>query len=208
MQLERISSILTNVGLKNVHMLSAVLESMYSDRVYHNLSHICYMFELASMNYIDLDREESLAIVFHDIVYLPAAPDVDNVEASIRLMYPLIKHSRSGAKINVETVAEIIRDTSRHTEALSLNDFVSAYVVDLDIAILGESASVYDSYVRRVREEYQFIPDEQFYNGRMSFLKKMLAKKRLFYTNKMKYLEMRARNNMMRELAKLEEKLK
>lgn len=82
-----------------------------------------------------------------------------------------------------------------------------ALVADIDLAILGAPEAEYDTYARAIRAEFAFASDEQFRDGRMAFLRRMIDKDRIFATpHFLRELEDRARDNLHRELDALEKR--
>jgi hypothetical protein len=73
-------------------------------------------------------------------------------------------------------------------------------LIDLDLQILAARPEKYDLYAIHVRAEYDWVSDADFMRGRADFLKRMLARQRIF-TNA--DLEAPARANMTREYDRL-----
>jgi predicted metal-dependent HD superfamily phosphohydrolase len=73
------------------------IENLYNhpDRAYHNIQHIRFcLAQLLSLD-IDLTEEEKsqlgLAILFHDVIYLPKQEDLENIRASCKFAEKKLK---------------------------------------------------------------------------------------------------------------------
>ena len=77
-------------------------------------------------------------------------------------------------------------------------------LVDIDLSILGQPETKFDEYERQVREEYEWVPEDQFVVGRSAMLKSFLDRPNIFATQffSNKY-EKQARANIARSLASL-----
>ncbi|HEY9439070.1 MAG TPA: hypothetical protein VIS29_10550, partial [Streptomyces sp.] len=72
---------------------------------------------------------------------------------------------------------------------------------DADLAVLATGPREYAEYAARVREEYGFVPDEVFRQGRANVLRQLLGLPRLFRTpHGAARWEPRARQNLTTEL--------
>jgi predicted metal-dependent HD superfamily phosphohydrolase len=82
------------------------------------------------------------------------------------------------------TVSDLILATKSHeTAAADPNAFV---LLDADLAILSASPAEYDAYARAIRQEYSFVPDEQYAVGRTAVLQKFLARSPFYFTEWMR----------------------
>lgn len=72
---------------------------------------------------------------------------------------------------------------------------------DADLAILAAAPKEYGTYAAQVREEYGFVPDDAFREGRAAVLRQLLGLPRLFRTpHGVAAWEPRARQNLTTEL--------
>lgn len=101
-------------------------------RFFHTREHIYAMFDLASRRKIALTLEQSLAVLLHDLVYVPGAPEGVNERQSVLLAQTLKGHIRAQADWSL--VGRIIEDTASHAAGRT----ESAAVLDLDLASLGD----------------------------------------------------------------------
>ncbi|GAA3085281.1 hypothetical protein GCM10017600_58900 [Streptosporangium carneum] len=136
-----------------------------------------------------------LAAWFHDAVYDPTRSD--NEERSARLAERALPELGVPAEA-VATVARLVRLTLTHAPAPG--DADGAVLCDADLAILASSPEEYAAYAAAVREEYSFVPDEAFRQGRAAVLRSLLGLPAIFHIAD---LEDRARANIQAELARL-----
>ncbi|MDT9691776.1 hypothetical protein Q5762_26230 [Streptomyces sp. P9(2023)] len=140
-----------------------------------------------------------LAAWFHDAVYRPDRSE--NEERSATLAEKALTEAGLTAH-EVAEVARLVRLTVTHDPADG--DINGELLCDADLAILASDEDTYGGYVRAVREEYAFVPDDAFQQGRAAILRQLLSLPRLFRTPYGAAVwESRARRNLERELAGL-----
>ena len=139
------------------------------------------------------------AIWFHDAIYAPLAGD--NEEASAELARARLRLMALDARL-IDRVATFILATKRH-ELLEASPELEIFL-DLDLSILASPKDVYDEYARAVRREYRPVPEALYRHGRRKVLRGFLARPRLYYSPLADRFEARARENIARELARLE----
>ena len=167
-------------------------------RHYHTVEHITGMFEVANSHGIKLTNAQSLAIAFHDAIYIPGYKN--NEDASIALMRTVVtpkKFSTWFTQDDIDTAASIIRSTIQHRPLVE----EAEVIIDLDLVGL---ASNYEVNGRKVRLEFSHLTDEEYKQGRIMFLRHMLSKIELFYTDPFIPYENVARKNIADELKILE----
>lgn len=148
-------------------------------RRYHTTAHLT-----AVLDHIDVLEEHAdspdlvrLAAWFHDAVYAPDRSE--NEERSARLAERALPEAGLTAGQTAE-VARLVRLTLTHDPADG--DSNGEALCDADLAILAAAPDVYAAYAAAVREEYAFVPDEDFRAGRAEVLRQLLALPRLFRT--------------------------
>jgi len=175
-------------------------------RAYHDAHHLDELIALAREHTPDLDEAEQLALLFHDAVYLPGAPRGDNERRSAALMTAtLATLARDHAALDIgkavrERAARIIEATT-HAEAPPAE---AARVCDLDLWRLAAPWEAFCRHALGIRREYLhlFADDAAFWHARNAFYETMLAKPRLFATDRFfERFEQPARANMRRALA-------
>ncbi|MFC8816744.1 HD domain-containing protein [Streptomyces rochei] len=170
-------------------------------RRYHTLAHLT-----AVLDYIDVLEEHAddpdavrLAAWFHDAVYLPERSE--NEERSARLAERALPEAGVPAGRTAE-VARLVRLTVTHAPAEDDRD--GQVLCDADLAILASPPSAYAAYTAAVRQEYHFVPDDAFREGRAAILRRLLALPALFHTpHGRRAWEATARYNLTGELEML-----
>ena len=174
------------------------LVALYSEahRHYHNLQHLSECLgEFDSAKGTAHDRVAlEFAIWFHDAIYKPRASD--NEERSADLARECLAERSDLA----EAVATLVLATKTHVPTAHPD---AALLIDIDLAILGQSQARFDEYERQIREEYSWVPKVIFRPKRAAILKNFLSRPRIYQTEAFfnKY-EQAARANIERSLAK------
>lgn len=187
-------------------------------RAYHHSGHLSQMLT-------DLDRlyayrtqgSTPLALVlaawFHDAVY-EGAPGEDERRseqlANISLEPLVTAGLLSGDELQM--VSLLVRATATHKLPESA-DLPAGYepadiqfFLDADMAILAADSARYRRYLRGVRSEYSHFDDEAFRAGRMTFLRLILGRKRIFLSEEgLQLWEEPARANLQAELSEWEQ---
>jgi predicted metal-dependent HD superfamily phosphohydrolase len=178
----------------------ATLTAAYAEphRAYHTLVHVTAVLAM-----LETVREEArdwpalqLAAWFHDVVYDPRRDDNEAQSAAVAtrtltglgLPAPLIDH-----------VAALIRQTQTHEPTPGDPD--APLLLDADLAVLGAAPAEYAAYAAAIRQEYAWVPEEQYRAGRAAVLRRFLQRPRLYHTSRLfKALEVPARRNLAAEL--------
>ncbi|MFD3942950.1 hypothetical protein [Streptomyces sp. NPDC058579] len=171
-------------------------------RRYHTVDHLRAVLDrIDELPHRDGDLNLiRLAAWFHDAVYRPDRSE--NEERSATLAEKALTEAGL-APHEVAEVARLVRLTVTHDPADG--DVNGEILCDADLAILATDEDTYGGYVRAVREEYAFVPDDAFRQGRAAVLRQLLALPRLFRTEYgTANWEARARRNVEWELAGLE----
>jgi predicted metal-dependent HD superfamily phosphohydrolase len=171
-------------------------------RRYHTLTHLT-----AVLDHIDVLEKHAadsdvvrLAAWFHDAVYFPDRSE--NEERSARLAERALPEAGLSDAKTAE-VARLVRLTVTHDPAADDPD--GQVLCDADLAILASPPSAYAAYTAAVREEYGFVPQDAFREGRATILRQLLDLPRLFRTSYgEREWEATARYNLTGELALLE----
>lgn len=172
----------------------AALEAAYltPPRAYHNMRHVdavlVHYNDVAQGSGWTLPREAYLAVLYHDAIY--EAGHSDNESRSAELAVAHLSNWLPAADIDTERVAALINLTARHGRFSPedfANDPVSSdtkHFLDCDMAILGAEPDVFDAYDRGIAAEYRGqVPAFVFRLNRRNFLKKLLARKRIFLSD-------------------------
>jgi predicted metal-dependent HD superfamily phosphohydrolase len=170
-------------------------------RRYHTLTHLSAVLDHvdALEPYADDPDVVRLAAWFHDAVYLPDRSE--NEERSARLAERALPEAGVSTAKTAQ-VARLVRLTTGHDPADDDRD--GQVLCDADLAVLASPPSAYAAYTAAVREEYHFVPNDAFREGRSAILRRLLALPRLFHTpyGREKW-EATARYNLTAELEML-----
>lgn len=172
-------------------------------RHYHNWHHINQTFIYAGDQ--DLSNAQTLAILYHDAVYVPGYTGNEDASAELlRVHYAEFKDRfLACTPEDVERAAAIILMTKNHQgDALDAD-----LVLDCDLAGLGDTWEVYQKNSQDIRKEFWRYTDEQFKQGRIAFLQGMIYRLEnagLYTHEQFDVFEGRALDNMNRELLALQ----
>ncbi len=181
-----------------------MLLSLYEEptRFYHTITHIDKMAE--AMRHFSPDAPDAMrfAILYHDSIYETRRQD--NEEQSAALALTVLDHFGLSAELQTQT-SDLILCTKTH-QMLSTNlADVSGTFLDLDLLILGTPPEVYADYSKKIRQEYEWVPEPQYRSGRAKVLHSFLDRKKIFFSEEIRdTFENRARANLQSELVELE----
>jgi predicted metal-dependent HD superfamily phosphohydrolase len=170
-------------------------------RVYHTLDHIQNVLQWVEIlrDYANDLPVIQLAAWFHDSIYDPRA--TDNEERSAAYAQSSLSNSGIAAE-TLQTVSQMILSTKTHRAEESTID--CQILLDADLAILGASVPLYDIYAQAIRQEYSWVPEVSYKNGRVQILQMFLQRTRIYCTKPLyAALEEQARANIRREIASL-----
>lgn len=125
---------------------------------------------------VDLDAV-LLAAWFHDAVYRPDRSE--NEERSARLAERALPEAGVPAG-RTEEVARLVRLTATHDPADG--DINGEVLCDADLAVLAGPPEKYAHYASQIRQEYGFVPHDDFCRGRTAVLDQLLGRESLFRT--------------------------
>jgi predicted metal-dependent HD superfamily phosphohydrolase len=139
------------------------------------------------------------AIWLHDAVYDPQATD-NEAKSALWAMEIL---TESGCS---EQTATLVRDLILATRHDGEPDFPDArLLVDVDLAILGQSIKAFDRYEKEIRAEYAWVPEPAYIAARCKILERFLGRPRIYFTDRFESLyATQARLNLARALAQLQ----
>jgi predicted metal-dependent HD superfamily phosphohydrolase len=153
-------------------------------RAYHTFDHVLEVME----RWREVERhvgwrkpgETSVAVLYHDAVYVPGRHD--NEAESARLMRDSV--ARLLPAIDARRVEQLILWTARHGKlGLEDVDAEAALFLDCDMAILGAAPDRFAEYQRQIAEEYSMLPADVYAAGRRQFLQGVLAAPRIFLSD-------------------------
>ncbi|MGX1222682.1 HD domain-containing protein [Streptomyces ambofaciens] len=170
-------------------------------RRYHTLTHLTAVLDRVDVLAEHADDVDAvrLAAWFHDAVYRPDRSE--NEERSARLAERALPEAGVSAAKTAE-VARLVRLTVTHAPADDDRD--GQVLCDADLAVLASPPSAYAAYTAAVREEYHFVPNAAFREGRAAILRQLLDLPSLFHTpHGRREWEATARHNLAGELEML-----
>ncbi len=197
---ERFGRLWRRIGaMDDGHRVFDELLQAYSEpyRRYHGVGHLRDCLEQldgAPAAEAARDLAES-ALWFHDATYLPRA--ADNEARSAAWAARAIVQAGATAALAHE-VARLVQLTDHARPA---EDPAGALVCDVDLSILGRPPAEFAEYERRIRAEYDRVPEPLYRLGRASVLAGFLAREPLYRSDHFRLLyEDAARRNLKRSL--------
>lgn len=166
-------------------------------RHYHTIDHLEAMItDLKEVKDKISDWDTTLFVVFyHDIIYKASSNTNEADSAKLakkrltEISYPVDKIEKCVAMILASKQHELSQDNDTN------------YLIDVDLAVLGENSEVYQKYTEQIREEYSIYPDFMYANGRKKTLQHFLQMEAIYKTEYFsKKYEKQARVNIKNEL--------
>jgi predicted metal-dependent HD superfamily phosphohydrolase len=117
------------------------------------------------------------ALWYHDLV-MKQKSRVDE-ERSAQAAQAVCRHALLPEEF-AENVKSLILAT-KHAKVPSGAD--EKLITDIDLSIFGKSPAEFDEYVARVRKEYSYVPEDEFWNRRASILQKFLDRPAIYSTD-------------------------
>jgi predicted metal-dependent HD superfamily phosphohydrolase len=169
-------------------------------RHYHSDAHInaCLQHFDSVRELAEYPAEVELALWFHDAIYKPMSST--NELDSANWCAKFLAENNIADEI-VQRVHKLIMATCHSAELIG-ND--ERLVVDIDLAILGAPADIYQTFETNVRNEYQWVPSFIFKNKRKEILQSFLNRHRIYHHIYFyDLLERRARENLAAAISRL-----
>ncbi|MGP9690841.1 hypothetical protein [Psychrobacter sp. NC44] len=206
-----LSAISSYITPENASILWQDIAMRYNEpqRAYHSLQHIQQLFGQFDQVKNNLHEPHiiALALLYHDVIYEPTRSDNELKSAEYAVesltgylsaeqcqhIYTLIMMTASH---QIDKWSNKVKEREEYSDA--------AYLLDMDLSILGSSWSVYEHYSHAVRQEYAHVSDDDYRVGRMAVLKELLAHPTLYLTDYYyERLEKQARKNIEHEITLL-----
>lgn len=174
-------------------------------RTYHTLEHLTQLFAQFEQiqQYLHEPHIIALALYYHDVIYDPTR--TDNELQSAEYAVEALGHYLSAEQCQ-HIYALIMMTASHQLDELADSKKISdaAYLLDMDLSILGSVWSNYEKYAQAVRQEYSHVPITDYRTGRIKVLAGLLAHPRLYLTDYyFERMEAQARDNIKREISLL-----
>ncbi|MFZ6653704.1 pantetheine-phosphate adenylyltransferase [Undibacterium sp. TJN19] len=145
-------------------------------RHYHNLDHLVHgLSEITAWGRNINACADDVATLkkafwFHDVVYDVPHGDLSNEEASARLWLESSLPKTAG---EAEDVASLIRATD-HLQENAITHKLKQVMLSVDLAILGQTAHVYNDYAVAIRAEYAIVEESMYKIRRKQILEYFL----------------------------------
>ena len=173
------------------------IETKYTEkhRTYHNLKHLEELFSYFDDYKTHLEQPDLVAfsIFYHDIIYNIWKKDNEEKSAdfALEVLNTLLP------ELSLEIIKEQIVATKTH-ESEHLD---TQYLIDFDLAVLGQSSEVYQQYSKLIRTEYKLVPSLLYKQGRKKVLQHFIDKPFIYKTNSfIEKFEEQAKTNLQNEL--------
>ena len=204
---QHLSAMTSDISPKQINRLWQNIVTRYGEpqRAYHTLDHIeqlLVQFE-SIKHHLSEPHIIALALYYHDVIYDPTCSDNELKSAEFAT-------DTLSSYLNTKQCQQIyalIMMTANHqidtlVDSDKYND--AAYLLDMDLSILGAPWSAYEQYAKAIRQEYTHVADDSYRDGRTAVLQGLLAHPKLYLTDHYyNQLETQARDNIKRELTSL-----
>lgn len=171
------------------------------DRHYHGLQHIAECLQWLDQLRPQLARpaELALALSFHDAIYDPQAKDNELRSAQ---WAQAVLQSAGAEPDAVQRVDALIMATCHFQPAQAQLPEDSAWMLDIDLSILGAPAARFAQYQAQIQAEYAWVPAADYALRRQAVLRSFLQRPAIYQTATMQArLEAQARDNLQQALA-------
>lgn len=191
---------LFEVDQKQLQSIFELIISAYNkpERFYHNLDHIHQVLNVIT-ELQDLAEDLpsiQLAAWFHDIIYNPQLSDNEQQSANYATM---TLEKLQIPQLTIAKVNYLILETVSHQA--QLKDINAQILLDADLSILGTTWTEYNHYRQAIRQEYNWLDETQFQQGRIRVLKSFLSRNTIYQTLQLqRQRELQARANLTQEL--------
>ena len=171
-------------------------------RAYHTLAHVaeCLTTLDGARHLAVYPDEVELAVWFHDAIYDPHREDNEAQSAE------LARRTALGADVRKASAKRVYHLILATRHAALPSDPDQQLLVDVDLASLALPWDEFEENGRRIRQEYAFVPDEQFRAARVALFESFLSRPCIYATDlfRGKYEE-QARRNLRRDVSRLQE---
>lgn len=170
-------------------------------RHYHVLAHVGELLDtVGEMRDLAEDYQTiQLATWFHDVIYDPRGKDneVRSAEYARRALQELGLPERV-----IDRVSDLILKTVSHVAEKDDRD--ALILLDADLAPLGADEEVFARQSQALRQEFSWIPEDEYQANRVQILNGFLSRQRIYQTERMyQARERKARNNLSQAIAEL-----
>lgn len=204
---QHLSAMTSDILPNQINRLWQNIVTRYGEpqRAYHTLNHIEQLLvQFESIKYhLAKPHIIALALYYHDVIYDPTRSDneLKSAEYATDALSPYLSPEQC------QQIHALIMMTANHqidtlVDSDKYND--AAYLLDMDLSILGAPWSAYEQYAKAIRQEYTHVADDSYRDGRTAVLQGLLAHPKLYLTDHYyNQLETQARANIKHELTSL-----
>ena len=148
-------------------------------RKYHDTTHLLACLRHFSQVWEQLDNPEAveLALWFHDAVYWPWL--AHNEEKSASWASNFMRKLGLSPVMSALVTQHIL--ATRHQAVPASGD--DQWVVDIDLAILGQTDAIYRNFEKNVRSEYRWVGWKRYVSGRTAVLQSFTVRPRVYSTS-------------------------
>ena len=169
----------------------ADLVSNYNEegRYYHNLAHVGMVLDTADrLSHMAHDYEKvQLAIWYHDVIYDPRAKDNEAQSAAYARRYLAALDFPAET---VTRVSDLILATTTHMAADG--DIDAQIMLDADLAPLAYPEDLFFQQSMALRQEFSYIPEDEYRQSRVRALKTFLSRERIYQTDQLSVVTVQA----------------
>ena len=202
MNSERWQQLMQKLQLPGNPETCAALIQAYSEphRHYHTCEHIHAALKHldTALTLADDVATIELALWFHDAIYHPYATDNERKSADWAVAF---LQDNGCQQTLIDCVDALIMATLHNKEPQNSDQQL---MLDIDLAILGSPASVYDQFETHVRREYRWVPYFLYRKKRKQILQSFLERASIYhhqlFTSK---FENQAKENLNRAIKNL-----
>ncbi|MCA9805857.1 MAG: hypothetical protein KC777_28005 [Cyanobacteria bacterium HKST-UBA02] len=178
------------------------LTARYSEahRHYHTMEHISGVLSSLARFEQEPSPAQIFAAFYHDAVY--ATRRHDNETKSAALARRSLETMGLKPEL-IETVEVLILSTINHQPLWGSRE--TLLFLDCDLITLGSPKDSYDRYSRSIRQEYDWVPEDKYREGRLKVLRSFTERREIFFVEEIrKQFESQARANLEAEIGVLE----
>ena len=171
------------------------------DRHYHSLQHIaeCLAWAEQLRGQVTHPAELVLALCFHDAVYDTHAKDSEWQSAQ---WAQRVLQAAGAQAATVQRVDALIMATCHFQPTQTQPAEDQAWMLDIDLAILGAPPARFAEYEAQIRAEYAWVPQADYALRRQQVLRSFAQRATIYQTPAMQQrLEPQARRNLQQALA-------
>lgn len=172
-----------------------------SHRYYHTLQHLreCLDWLDEVQHIIHYPEHIALALYFHDAIYDTYAHDNEIKSAA---WVTEVLHASSASPALMTRIQQLIMATQYHI--VDQQDHDGQLLVDIDLAILGQNSNRFNEYEQQIKQEYSWVDEEDFKQGRAKVLQSFLDRDWIYQSDYFREkLEQQARLNIQTALVRL-----